>query len=480
MAGKKIGVVLALDGEKQFVQGVANAKKESALLQSELKKLSAEYEGNANSLDFLQKKQENLGKQTESYTKRLEESKKGLENAQNVQKENSSFMPVDFSSFLDRAGDLKPELRKLLSDHLDELSSVQSSILAACRELPSMRVISDGDMDPKNVMWQGTTPFVIDLECLDYANPMRSVLELGIQWAGAVTYDFSKEKLLAFFKGYLEKYDNGYRSYEDLYGFVYQNWIEWLEYNLGRAAGKEVSSEEEKQLGESESENTLKLIHYLSEIEPQVREMLTNDLPPVCAQNFDTHDQRLCYFEIMFEGSLEHIPDYPLPEGYRVRAVTVDEAPEKVKQDWIEIEKSAREFETYEQGEEAWNRYYGSRTEMLPGRMFFVEDATGQRVATATAFFDIYGRDQSGAGWLHWVAVRREEQGKGLSKPLIAAVLKRLKELGHSQVKIPTQTTTWLACKVYYDMGFRPIPKNLVSSRAGWKMLEQLAGIRVF
>ena len=141
----------------------------------------------------------------------------------------------------------------------------------------------------------------------------------------------------------------------------------------------------------------------------------------------------------MFEGSLEHIPDYSLPEGY-----------------------------------------LGCRTEMLPGRMFFVEDATGQRVATATAFFDIYGRDQSGAGWLHWVAVRREEQGKGLSKPLIAAVLKRLKELGHSQVKIPTQTTTWLACKVYYDMGFRPIPKNLVSSRAGWKMLEQLAGIRVF
>lgn len=86
MAGKKIGIVLALDGEKQFVQSVANAKKESALLQSELKKLSAEYEGNANSLDFLQKKQENLGKQTESYTKRLEESKKGLENAQNVQK----------------------------------------------------------------------------------------------------------------------------------------------------------------------------------------------------------------------------------------------------------------------------------------------------------------------------------------------------------------------------------------------------------
>ena len=40
MAGKKIGIVLALDGERQFSQGVSNAKKESAMLNSELKKLS--------------------------------------------------------------------------------------------------------------------------------------------------------------------------------------------------------------------------------------------------------------------------------------------------------------------------------------------------------------------------------------------------------------------------------------------------------
>ena len=55
MAGKKIGIVLALDGERQFSQGVSNAKKESAMLNSELKKLSTEYKGNANSLEFLTK-----------------------------------------------------------------------------------------------------------------------------------------------------------------------------------------------------------------------------------------------------------------------------------------------------------------------------------------------------------------------------------------------------------------------------------------
>lgn len=83
---KKIGIVLALDGEKQFTQGLSNAKQESARLQAELKKLSAEYEGSANSLEYLQKKQENLAAQTTSYTQKLEASKKGLGNAQSVQK----------------------------------------------------------------------------------------------------------------------------------------------------------------------------------------------------------------------------------------------------------------------------------------------------------------------------------------------------------------------------------------------------------
>ena len=63
MAGKKIGIVIALDGEKQFVQGVQNAKKETASLKAEMKNLSEEYDGNANSMDYLQKKQDILTRQ---------------------------------------------------------------------------------------------------------------------------------------------------------------------------------------------------------------------------------------------------------------------------------------------------------------------------------------------------------------------------------------------------------------------------------
>ncbi|MDE7176239.1 MAG: GNAT family N-acetyltransferase [Lachnospiraceae bacterium] len=100
----------------------------------------------------------------------------------------------------------------------------------------------------------------------------------------------------------------------------------------------------------------------------------------------------------------------------------------------------------------------------------------GEKVATATAFYDINGRDTSNDGWLHWVAVKREYQGKGLSKPLITYVLRVMNQLGHAHAKIPTQTNTWLACKVYMDLGFLPIKENLKHNCEGWRMIKALTG----
>ena len=112
MSGKKIGVVLALDGERAFSQSAQNARKESANLKSELKKLTTEYDGNANSQEFLMKKQENLIRQTETYTNTLKNAKAGLENAQNVQK---------------RAAQRYEELKKSLEEARKEQEKMISS-----------------------------------------------------------------------------------------------------------------------------------------------------------------------------------------------------------------------------------------------------------------------------------------------------------------------------------------------------------------
>lgn len=184
---------------------------------------------------------------------------------------------------------------------------------------------------------------------------------------------------------------------------------------------------------------------------------------------FDNNDKRIKHYELLLEGKLDSVSEYPLPDGYYFEFYQDGD-----RDTWIEIEKSAKEFSSYDEGLAAWNRYYAGRENELYNRMVFVVNASGEKVGTATAFYDINGKDKSGAGWLYWVAVKREYQGKGLSKPLITYVLNVMKTLGHNHAKIPTQTNTWLAVKVYLDLGFRPIPENAVNSYMGWCIIKTL------
>lgn len=184
---------------------------------------------------------------------------------------------------------------------------------------------------------------------------------------------------------------------------------------------------------------------------------------------FDNHDSRIRYYRLQLECSLDHVLQYDLPDGFRFVFYRDGD-----RDQWIAIEQSAKEFTGYDQGLAAWNKYYGGREADLYNRMIFIENEAGEKVATATALYDIYGEDKSGSAWLHWVSVRREYQGKGLSKPLVSHALHVMRELGYTRVKLTTQTTTWLACKIYLDFGFRPSPQNAVESEEGWKIIKAL------
>lgn len=184
---------------------------------------------------------------------------------------------------------------------------------------------------------------------------------------------------------------------------------------------------------------------------------------------FDNLDPRIKYYDLILRASLDNIPQLPLPPGYSFAFYQDGD-----RDTWIDIEKSAKEFSTYQQGLDAWNRYFAGHELELENRMAFVTNENGDKVATATAYRDITGRDQSGDAWLHWVSVSRGCQGRGLSKPLITHVVKIMRDMGFSHAKIPTQSTSWLACKVYLDLGFRPVPENAVHSRDGWRIVKRL------
>lgn len=184
----------------------------------------------------------------------------------------------------------------------------------------------------------------------------------------------------------------------------------------------------------------------------------------------DNPEKRLRYYELILERkTLEDLPRFSLPSGYRFAFYQPGD-----REAWLEIERSAGELVGLDDGLEAWNHYYGGREAQLGQRMIFVETDEGEKVATATAFYE--PDDPSGAGWLHWVAVKKTHQGRGLSKPLIAKALRTLRALGYTHAKIPTQTTTWVAVGIYLDFGFLPFAPNAAHQQMGWRIAAAVTG----
>lgn len=181
---------------------------------------------------------------------------------------------------------------------------------------------------------------------------------------------------------------------------------------------------------------------------------------------FDNHDSRIRFFDLLLHREdLENIPDYDLPAGYRFVFYQPGD-----RDAWIAIEQSAKELNSCEQGVEVWQRYYGHVEHLLHDRMLFIEDQAGEKVATATAFWDESLAPE--LGQVHWVAVKRPHQGRGLARPLISRVLQVMKQKGHSRAMLHTQTTTWVACRLYLDFGFRP--SNAIENETGWRIMRTL------
>ena len=178
---------------------------------------------------------------------------------------------IDWQEYLCRAEEQNSEIATVLADNIQLLIEVEKELNGARKSLPDLLCISNEDMDPKNIMWNDGKPYVIDLECLDYGNPISHVLQLSLQWSGITTCNLEVEKITAFFDGYLNASDNGFRAYSDVFGLAY-TWVEWLEYNIQRALGSCVD-EQERRMGISEVRNTIDRIKYIRSMETEIKEI---------------------------------------------------------------------------------------------------------------------------------------------------------------------------------------------------------------
>ena len=179
---------------------------------------------------------------------------------------------VNWSEYISKSDRQSSVITPLLKENEQLLNDAQDALNNARLALPAIECITNDDMDPKNIMWDEGKPVMIDLECLDYGNPVSSVIQLSLQWSGITTCTLDLKKVKAFFNGYLENWDNGFRDYGSVMGLAY-TWIEWLEYNITRVL-RHCRNEDERAIGVSEVRNTINRILYIREKEDQIRNLL--------------------------------------------------------------------------------------------------------------------------------------------------------------------------------------------------------------
>ena len=137
-------------------------------------------------------------------------------------------------------------------------------------------------------------------------------------------------------------------------------------------------------------------------------------------------------------------------------------------EDWINIHIETGEFASYNEAKKIFNSFYATFKNEINNRCFFIVDENNNKIATATVSpAHEYGYNCV----IDWLAVSKKAQGKGLSKPLIAKTLEVAKSLGYDKILLHTQTTTWLAAKLYLDFGFKPM---VLSDKQGWNILKTI------
>ena len=134
-------------------------------------------------------------------------------------------------------------------------------------------VISHTDLDRKNVIWQGTKPFIIDWEASGYINPTIELVQVAWYWSGGDIENLNYDK----FKIVVETYRKHYKGKIDksidkiIYANIYSG-LAWINYNLQRALCIECSCDKDEiELAENEIKSSIEEIKYnVSQMEQMI------------------------------------------------------------------------------------------------------------------------------------------------------------------------------------------------------------------
>lgn len=138
---------------------------------------------------------------------------------------------------------------------------IQAWNKAACdagESLGANMVISHRDLDPKNVLWNGMKPYIIDWEAAGYVNPFQEFLEVVNYWTGDGKGRIRQEYFDVMTAAYQKHMSLEQADWNSVFAGSFAGMLGWLEYNLKRALGLEAADAEEIRLGGQQVVTTIK------------------------------------------------------------------------------------------------------------------------------------------------------------------------------------------------------------------------------
>lgn len=152
---------------------------------------------------------------------------------------------------------------------------------------------------------------------------------------------------------------------------------------------------------------------------------------------------------VMIRASLEDIPHRSLSDGFSLRPMEPGDGAS-----WVEIWREVENPDAIP--DDLFCREFGSDWQMVGKRCFLLVDSSGNPAGTISAWYDDAFHGSECWGRIHWIAVKREYQGKGLAAGMMSAAMETLRGLGHDRCYLVTHGFRIRAIKLYLSFGFKP------------------------
>ncbi len=122
-------------------------------------------------------------------------------------------------------------------------------------------VLSHRDLDPKNVLWEGPSPRIIDWESAGETDPAAELLEALLSWS-ACDGQLREDLFRAMADAYRSVRSVEGEPWDAVFDASFRGPLDWLAYNVRRASGQETDPDgnHDRMVGASEVSGTLRAL----------------------------------------------------------------------------------------------------------------------------------------------------------------------------------------------------------------------------